>query len=63
VIRVAPGRYAAEAPYAVGLLELAEGPRLTARLEGDPAALSAGQPVTLASIDELRGPIFRAASP
>jgi len=63
VIRVAPARYAAEAPYAVGLLELAEGPRLTARLEGDPAALSAGQPVTLASIDELRGPIFRAASP
>jgi len=62
VIRVAPARYAAEAPYAVGLLELAEGPRLTARLEGDPAALSAGQPVTLASIDELRGPIFRPAS-
>ncbi|PYM81711.1 MAG: hypothetical protein DME09_16275 [Candidatus Rokuibacteriota bacterium] len=62
VIRVAPARYEAEAPYTVGLLELVEGPRLTARLEGDPAGLSAGQPVTLASIDELRGPIFRPAS-
>ncbi|MFQ5521819.1 MAG: Zn-ribbon domain-containing OB-fold protein, partial [Candidatus Methylomirabilia bacterium] len=32
VIRVPPARYASEAPYAVGLLELEEGPRLTARL-------------------------------
>src|SRR5205807_8215367 len=62
VTRVAPARYEAEAPYAVGLLELAEGPRLTARLEGDPERLSAGEPVTLASIDELSGPIFRPAS-
>ncbi len=60
VIRVAPARYAAEAPYAVGLLELAEGPRLTARLEGDPERLSAGQSLVLASIDPERGPIFRA---
>jgi len=60
VIRVAPARYAAEAPYAVGLLELAEGPRLTARLEGDPERFSAGQALVLASIDPERGPIFRA---
>src|SRR5438132_6950155 len=33
VIRVAPARYEAEAPYTVGLLELVEGPRLTARSE------------------------------
>ncbi len=58
VIRVAPARYAAEAPYAVGLLELEEGPRLTARLAGDPEQLSAGQPVALASLDAARGPIF-----
>ncbi|OGL05694.1 MAG: hypothetical protein A3I03_11755 [Candidatus Rokubacteria bacterium RIFCSPLOWO2_02_FULL_68_19] len=46
VIRVAPGRYAAEAPYAVGLLRLEEGLRLTARLEGDPERWSAGQAVS-----------------
>ncbi len=59
VIRVAPGRYAGEAPYAVGLLELPEGLRLTARLEGDPEQLSAGQAVAFASLDPARGPIFR----
>ena len=61
VIRVAPGRYAAEVPYAVGLLELPEGLRLTARLEADPEQLSAGQAVTFASLDPARGPIFRPA--
>ena len=61
VIRVAPGRYAAEAPYTVGLLELEEGLRLTARLEGDPERLSAGEAVSVASLDPARGPIFRPA--
>ncbi len=61
VIRVAPGRYAAEAPYAVGLLELPEGLRLTARLEADPEALRAGQAVAFTSLDPARGPIFRPA--
>ena len=61
VIRVAPGRYAAEAPYAVGLLQLEEGLRLTARLEGDPERWSAGQAVSVASLDPARGPIFRLA--
>jgi uncharacterized OB-fold protein len=61
VIRVAPARYAAEAPYAVGLLELEEGPRLTARLQGDPELLGEGQPMTLATTDPARGPIFRPA--
>jgi uncharacterized OB-fold protein len=59
VIRVAPARYAAEAPYAVGLLELEEGPRVTARVDGDPEALAAGQPVVLATVDATRGPIFK----
>lgn len=61
VIRVAPGRYASEAPYAVGLLELPEGLRLTARLQTDPEQLAAGQAVALASLDPVRGPIFRPA--
>jgi scaffold protein (connect acetoacetyl-CoA thiolase and HMG-CoA synthase) len=59
VIRVAPARYASEAPYAVGLLELAEGPRITARLEGDPERLVAGQSLGLVTVDPTRGPVFR----
>jgi hypothetical protein len=61
VIRVAPGRYAEEAPYAVGLIALDEGVRLTARLSGDPERLQAGQPVTFVSADPARGPIFEPA--
>jgi scaffold protein (connect acetoacetyl-CoA thiolase and HMG-CoA synthase) len=63
VIRVAPARYEAEAPYAVGLVELVEGPRVTARLEGDPERFAAGQEVLLVSVDPARGPIFRPATP
>jgi len=58
VIRIPPARYASEAPYAVGLLELEEGPRITARIAGDPEHLTAGQPMVLVSIDPARGPIF-----
>jgi uncharacterized OB-fold protein len=61
VIRVAPARYAAEAPYTVGVIELEEGPRLTARVEGDPERLGIGQRLALASVDPGRGPMFRAA--
>jgi uncharacterized OB-fold protein len=61
VIRVAPVRYASEAPYAVGVIDLEEGARLTARIEGDAEQLLPGQPVALASVDSARGPIFRAA--
>jgi hypothetical protein len=61
VIRVAPARYAAEAPYAVGLLELDEGPRITARLAGDPEHLREGQRLTLVIVDATRGPIFQPA--
>jgi uncharacterized OB-fold protein len=61
VIRVPPARYAEEAPYAIGLLELPEGLRLTARLAGDPERLTAGQDLAVASLDPSRGPIFRPA--
>jgi uncharacterized OB-fold protein len=61
VIRIPPARYAAEAPYAVGLVELEEGPRVTARVAGDPEVLSAGQPMVLVTVDAARGPIFEPA--
>jgi len=58
VIRIAPARYAAEAPYAVGIVELEEGARLTARLGGDPERLAVGQSLAVTTVDPLRGPIF-----
>jgi uncharacterized OB-fold protein len=61
VIRIPPPRYAAEAPYAVGLVELEEGARVTARVAGDPERLSAGQPMVLVTVDATRGPIFQPA--
>jgi uncharacterized protein len=61
VIRVAPSRYAAEAPYAVGILQLEEGPRLTARVTGEVDQLRAGQAVAFNAADPARGPVFRAA--
>ena len=60
-IRVAPARYAAEAPYVVGVVALDEGFRLTARLATDPETLTPGLGVTFASLDPARGPIFRPA--
>ena len=59
VIRVAPACYAAEAPYAVGLLELEEGPRITARVAGDPERLCEGHAMALIAVDSTRGPIFQ----
>ena len=59
-IRVPPARYAAEAPYSVGLVELDEGFRLTVRLTADPETLAPGLTVAFASVDPSRGPIFRA---
>jgi uncharacterized OB-fold protein len=59
VIRVAPGRYASEAPYTIGLVELDEGARLTARIEGDADRLAAGQALTGGASDPARGPVFQ----
>jgi uncharacterized protein len=61
VIRVAPSRYAAEAPYAVGLLQLEEGPRITARVTGEVDQFKTGQAVGFATVDPACGPIFSAA--
>ncbi len=62
VIRIAPARYAGDVPYAVGLVELDEGGRLTARLTGDAEGWRAGQRVALIQRDASRGPVFQAAN-
>ena len=59
VIRVAPARYASDAPYSIALLELDEGPKLTARVDGETDRFTAGQRVLFASHDAERGPVFR----
>ncbi|MBI1848169.1 MAG: OB-fold domain-containing protein [Candidatus Rokubacteria bacterium] len=61
IIRIAPARYAAEAPYAVGLVALDEGATITARVSGAPESLTLGQAVTLASVDARCGPVFQPA--
>jgi uncharacterized protein len=58
IIRVAPARYAGEVPYAVGLVTLAEGATITARVEGDPAVVATGCAVVLDRVDAERGPVF-----
>lgn len=50
VIRVAAGKYQSQLPYIVGLVELDGGLRVTARLEGDQAAI--GQRVKLSRVEE-----------
>ncbi|MEW9674063.1 Zn-ribbon domain-containing OB-fold protein [Ammoniphilus sp. 3BR4] len=49
-IRVAGGKYASQLPYTVALVELDEGLRVTARLEGDQASI--GQRVKLNRVEE-----------
>ena len=50
-------------PYTVGIIELTEGPRLAARLLGDPASFTLDQPMTV-EFHQRAGhtaPFFRAA--
>jgi uncharacterized protein len=58
IIRVAPARYAGEAPYTVGLVRLVEGATITARVEGDPSVVTSGCAVVLDRVDAERGPVF-----
>ena len=46
-IRVPPSRFKAQAPYTVALIELDNGVRLTARVEGGEVGLGIGQPAEI----------------
>jgi len=53
----------AEAPYVVAMVDLAEGPRMTARIRtGDPEAIAVGQPVR-ACFEEVDGTTLVAFAP
>lgn len=47
VIRRAPTRFRGEAPYAIGIVDLSSGLRITGRLSAVPGAVTAGTPVVL----------------
>jgi uncharacterized OB-fold protein len=57
VIRVAPARFAAEAPYVVAVTRMAEGVSLLGRLTGTPIeAVHVGMPVRHVAADPGAGP-------
>jgi uncharacterized OB-fold protein len=61
-IRVPPARFKGRGPYRVAVIELAEGIRLTGRLEGDPGdEIALGTPVRFDHVGE-EGIVFRVAS-
>lgn len=59
VVHAAPGAFAAEVPYRLGIVDLKDGPRLATRLLGDgPAPLD--RPVQLVVLLYRDGPLFAA---
>lgn len=61
--RPAGPAFAADVPYVVALVDLAEGPRMMTRIVGDPAAVAIGQKVGVVferQSDDLALPVFRA---
>lgn len=62
-IRIAPPAFRAETPYAIVLADLAEGLRITARVEGcGPSPLAIGQELSFERVDENGVCWFRPAS-
>ncbi|MDO9504279.1 MAG: Zn-ribbon domain-containing OB-fold protein [Comamonadaceae bacterium] len=60
-IHAAPAVFAAESPYAVGIVDLEDGIRLACRLvERDDLPLTVGQPVEMLVLQYGDGPLFAA---
>jgi len=57
-VRVPPEKFAEDGVFAVGLVELEEGPRITARLSADSTDVSIGQEVRVREVSRELGPIF-----
>lgn len=59
IVHAAPGAFAAEVPYRLGIVDLTEGPRLATQLLGDgPAPLD--RPVQIVALLYRDGPLFAA---
>jgi uncharacterized OB-fold protein len=64
IIRVPPASFAAEAPYALAIIELDGGQRLLGRvLNWEHGELAIGATVELQDWDPTRGPLFRLVHP
>ncbi len=53
-IYVPPTEYEGDEPYTVAVIELEEGPKLTARVEGDPDDVEMGKDVKFVSEEEYK---------
>jgi len=51
--RAAGPAFAADVPYVVALVELAEGPRMMTRIAGDPAAVAIGRAVKVRFVQQI----------
>ena len=58
VVHIAPEIFAAEAPYAVGIVDLEGGLRIAMRVLGAPALLRVGQAGKLVGLRHPDGPYF-----
>ncbi len=53
-IYVPPTEYEGDEPYTVAIIELEEGPKLTARVDGDPDDMELGKEVEFVSEEEYK---------
>ncbi|HYF61104.1 MAG TPA: Zn-ribbon domain-containing OB-fold protein [Burkholderiaceae bacterium] len=59
-VHVVPGAFRADAPYAIGLVDLADGPRLMCRLVGEVGTGDLDGPVEMLVLRYEDGPLFGA---
>ncbi|MFZ9408128.1 MAG: Zn-ribbon domain-containing OB-fold protein [Burkholderiaceae bacterium] len=59
-VHVAPGAFREDTPYAIGIIDLDQGPRLMCRMVGSIHAHDLDQPVRMLVLDYQDGPLFGA---
>ena len=62
-VHVVPAAFAADAPYAIGIVDLDAGPRLMCRLIGDIDVGNLGRAVEMVMLQYDDGPLFGARAP
>ncbi len=60
-VHVVPGAFSADAPYAIGIVDLVDGVRLMCRMMGEVSAADLDGPVRMAVLRYDDGPLFGAA--
>ena len=59
-VHVAPGAFRGDTPYAIGIVDLDDGPRLMCRMIGEVGTQHLDQPVQMLVLDYDDGPLFGA---